>query len=224
MVKFVEKELEEIKKEVISMWTVVSRQMLNAEAAIEGMDEEIAKQIIGHEKLVNSYDLKIDSMVEDFIALYTPVAIDLRFVLAMLNINNNLERIGDYAEGLARFVIRSKGAPIDAKLMADLRLSEMFSRVRTMMDTARRSLDEENINLAKSVMEQDNALDEINADSIRILSDYATAHPDQMRLCLELTGVFRKLERTGDHLNNIMELVIFYLDAHVVKHHDKTAE
>lgn len=221
MVKFVDDELVGIKSEVLDMWALVSRQMTAAKQAVEEMDTDRAQQIVAHEKMVNSYDLKIDSMVEDFIALYTPVAVDLRFALAMLNINNNLERIGDYAEGLARFVVRSKEARIDKELAEQLHLSEMFDRVIQMMETARTALETENLQLAKTVTEQDNALDELNANSIRILTDYATRHPETMHLCLEMNGVFRKLERTGDHINNIIEDIVFYMEAMILKHSGK---
>ena len=185
------------------------------------MNTDIANKIMVQEKLVNSYDLKIDSLIEDFIALYTPVAVDLRFVLAMLNINNNLERIGDYAESIARFVIRRNRETIERPLLEALRLDEMFEHVLFMVETAKRAMKEENIELANVVLEEDNLLDEINADALRFLVDYAEQHPDKMRLCLELNGVFRKLERTGDHINNTMEDIIFYLNAKVLKHMGK---
>lgn len=221
MVKFVEDELAEIKKEVLDMWTLVLRQMQQAQKAVVTMDKGEAEQIAAHEKLVNSFDLKIDSMAEDFIALYTPVAVDLRFVLAMLNVNSNLERIGDYADGLARFVMRSQGEKPDGKLFEELRLPEMFTRVITMLEQAKDALEREDAALAKSVIAQDDALDGLNADAIRILTDYAAAHPEGVRMCMELNGVFRKLERTGDHINNIVEDIVFYMDAKVLKHSGK---
>ena len=221
MVKFVDKELASIRDEIIDMWNLVLNQLSRASQAVAEMDESIAQKITAQEKLVNSYDLKIDSKVEDFIALYNPVAVDLRFVLAMLNVNNNLERIGDYADGIARFVIRCKDSKIDKQLFDALRLEEMFDHAIFMVETAKRALAEENISLAKSIFNEDNLLDEINADSVKILSEYAMQHPENTRICLELNGVFRKLERTGDHINNIMEDIVFYIDANVMKHEGK---
>lgn len=221
MVKFIENQLVSIKNEVIDMWTLVFNQLSKAQQAVASMDHNLAEEITNQEKMVNSYDLKIDSMVENFIALYNPVAVDLRFVLAMLNVNNNLERIGDYADSIARFVIRSKDTKIDPQLLDALRLEEMFEHVLFVVDTAKRALTEENISLAKSIFNEDNLLDEINADSVKTLSEYAMKHPENTRLCLELNGLFRKLERTGDHINNIMEDIIFYIDANVLKHEGK---
>ena len=224
MVKFIESKLVEVQDEVVEMWTLVQNQMSKAQEAVMAMDVETAQQIQVREKLVNSYDLKIDSMIEDFIALYNPVAVDLRFLLAMLNVNNNLERIGDYAESIARFVVRNEGIAIDNDLVERLHLNDMFRHAIRMIETSKRALVDRNLQLAKDVAEEDNMLDELNADSMRILADYAGAHPESMKLCLELNGVFRKLERTGDHINNVLEDIIFYINAQVVKHDGKHIE
>ena len=108
MVKFIESELVLLKKEIDEMWTLVYNQLDRAGEAVLTLDKELAQQVIVRERRVNAFELKIDSDVEDVIALYNPVAIDLRFVLAMLKINTNLERLGDFAEGIARFVVTSE--------------------------------------------------------------------------------------------------------------------
>ena len=117
MVKFIESELILLKKEIDEMWTLVYNQLDRAGEAVLTLDKELAQQVMVRERRVNAFELKIDSDVEDIIALYNPVAIDLRFVLAMLKINTNLERLGDFAEGIARFVIRCKEPVLDAELM-----------------------------------------------------------------------------------------------------------
>ena len=89
MVKFVDQQLTQLRNEVYRMWTMVYNQMDQARQAVLGLDRNIAQQIWVRERLVDAQDIKIDTQVEDFIALYTPVAVDLRFVLAML-------KIGDY--------------------------------------------------------------------------------------------------------------------------------
>ena len=101
MVKFIESELVLLKKEIDEMWTLVYNQLGRAGEAVLTLDRELAQQVLVRERRVNAFELKIDSDIEDIIALYNPVAIDLRFVLAMLKINTNLERLGDFAEGIA---------------------------------------------------------------------------------------------------------------------------
>lgn len=136
MVKFIESELILLKKEIDEMWTLVYNQLDRAGEAVLTLDKELAQQVMVRERRVNAFELKIDSDVEDIIALYNPVAIDLRFVLAMLKINTNLERLGDFAEGIARFVIRCKEPVLDAELMTRLRLGEMHAEVLSMLELA----------------------------------------------------------------------------------------
>lgn len=218
MVKFVENELQTIKQEVNDMWELVQKQFENARAAVLSGDRNLAAVVIGREKRVNSFELRIDSDIEDFIALYNPVAIDLRFSLAMLNITNNLERLGDYAEGIARFVVRNEMDAQAKELVSQMGLLKMYDMVLDMLSTVFKALKNHDIEAAKSVFGCDDAIDDINRDSLDRLTEYATAHPQSVRLCLEVSALFRKLERAGDHINNLAEQTVYYIDAEVLKH------
>lgn len=224
MVKFIESELELLKKEIDEMWTLVYNQLDRAGEAVLTFDKEMAQQVIVRERRVNAFELKIDSDVEDIIALYNPVAIDLRFVLAVLKINNNLERLGDFAEGIARFVSQSCEPALDPELLGQLRLEEMIEEVLSMLEVAKRALNEESIDLASSVFAKDTLVDQINANATNVLADYLKRYPDSVSLCLNLVSVFRKLERAGDHITNIAEEIVFFIDAKVLKHSGKTDE
>lgn len=222
MVKFIESELMNLREEVNEMWTLVYNQLSRAGKSVLTFDRELVQQVIVREKRVNAFELKIDCDAEDAIALYNPVAIDLRFVLAMLKINTNLERLGDFAEGIARFVVHCDKEELDKELLRELRLEEMVKRVLCMLDTAKRALNEESVELAVSVFGKDNLLDEINANVSNVLTTYLEAHKGDIRMCLDLASVFRKLERSGDHITNLAEEIVFYIDAEVLKHQGKT--
>lgn len=224
MVKFIESELELLKKEVDEMWTLVYNQLDRAGEAVLTFDRELAEQVKVREKRVNAFELKIDSDIEDVIALYNPVGIDLRFVLAMLKINSNLERLGDFAEGIVRFVLDSEEPTLDAELLRRLRLEQMLAEVLSMLEVTKRALNEERMELATSVFAKDNLVDEINASVAPVLAEYLKDHPDNLLTCLNLVSVFRKLERAGDHITNIAEEIVFYIDAKVLKHSGKTDE
>ena len=224
MVKFIESELVLLKKEIDEMWTLVYNQLDRAGEAVLTLDRELAQQVLVRERRVNAFELKIDSDVEDIIALYNPVAIDLRFVLAMLKINTNLERLGDFAEGIARFALNYKEPVLDGELVQKLRLGEMIAEVLSMLELAKKSLQDESQELATSVFAKDNLLDEINADATVILADYINRHPESALSCLNLVSVFRKLERSGDHITNIAEEIVFFIDAKVLKHSGRTEE
>ena len=221
MVKFIESELVLLKKEIDEMWTLVYNQLDRAGDAVLTLDRELAQQVLVRERRVNAFELKIDSDVEDIIALYNPVAIDLRFVLAMLKINTNLERLGDFAEGIARFALNCHEPALDTELVKQLRLEEMIAQVLSMLEQAKQAESQE---LATAVFAKDNMLDEINAEATAILADYISRHPESALSCLNLVSVFRKLERSGDHITNIAEEIVFFIDAKVLKHSGRTDE
>jgi phosphate transport system protein len=106
MEKHIDEELSIMKDMVMQMWNLVGRQLDKAEKSLMENDKELANDVLLSEKLCNQMDNKIALSCENFIALNNPVAIDLRLALAILRINSNLERIGDFAEGIARFVIK----------------------------------------------------------------------------------------------------------------------
>jgi phosphate transport system protein len=224
MVKFIESELGLLRKEVNEMWTLVYNQLDRAGEAVLTFDRELAGQVKVRERRVNAFELKIDSDVEDIIALYNPVGIDLRFVLAVLKINSNLERLGDFAEGIVRFVLDSEEPILDAELLRRLRLEEIVAEVLSMLEITKRALNEESMELATSVFTKDNLVDEINANVASVLVGYLKEHPDNLLTCLNLVSVFRKLERAGDHITNIAEEIVFFIDAKVLKHSGKIDE
>ncbi len=223
MVKFVENELLAIKEEVNDMWLLVHQQLENAFNALRNNDDDLANSVASREKRVNAFELKIDSDIEDFIALYNPVAVDLRFALAMLKINNNLERIGDYADSIARFVARNNLTEEDKQLFNVLELKEMYNQVLHMFSTTHKALENSDASLAKSVIDKDDLLDSLNQKALDKLAEYAKNNPSAIRFCLEIAAILRKLERTGDHIINLAEETVFYIDAEVLKHIHSTA-
>jgi phosphate transport system protein len=207
-----------LRSEIHEMWTLVYKQIFRAGEAVLTLNKDTAQQVLISERRVNVYELKIDSDVEDILAIYNPVAIDLRFVLAVSKINTNLERIGDFAEGIARFVMNYPEPALDADLIKHVRLADMIDEVKSMLQKTQEAFEKENTDLASSIFAHDNFVDEINNEAPAILADYIKNNPDTALSCLNLIGVIRKLERTGDHINNIAEEIIFYVDAKVLKH------
>ena len=128
--KVIEQEIHSLKNSISEMWALVHQQLYNAGEAMLTGDKELAYKVISRERRVNAFEIKIDSDCEDIIALYAPVAIDLRFVLAMYKINTNLERLGDFAESIARFAGNlPEGEPIDPQLV-----KEVIARLRESGD------------------------------------------------------------------------------------------
>ncbi len=219
--RYIEKELENLKDEVLEMWTLVYSQLNRAGEALLSLDKDLAREVIYREKRVNAFELKIDSDCEDIIGLYTPVAVDLRFVLAMLKINTNLERIADFCEGMSRFVIDCPQISVDAELLDKTNIREMLDTIKKMMEKGKEALTEESSSIAVTIFDMDNRVDEINRQAAHIVARYIQERPDRADECLYLIGIIRKMERIGDHCNNMAEEIIFYLDAKVLKHSTK---
>lgn len=218
MVKFIENELDNIRKESLKMWALVFDQFRTVCEALTTSDVEKAWDVLIREKRVNASELKLDCDVEDFLVLYNPVSIDLRFVLAMYKINNDLERIGDFAENIARFVIKANEKDLDSELLKKLRFEEMSEQVLKMFEISKEALEKNDIQLANSIFAMDDLVDEINSNVTPVLVEYIKEHPEKAAFALNLKSVFLRIERTGDHITNMAEEIAFYIDAEVLKH------
>ncbi len=223
--KVIEQEIHSLKNSISEMWALVHQQLYNAGEAMLTGDKELAYKVISRERRVNAFELKIDSDCEDIIALYAPVAIDLRFVLAMYKINTNLERLGDFAESIARFAGNlPEGEPIDPQLVKGTRVEEMLSELLSMISLTKEAFEKESSEIASRIFLKDNLIDEINHNSTAIIAKYIEEHKGSALAGLYMAGVIRKMERFGDHCTNIAEELIFYLDAKVMKHMGKTEQ
>lgn len=217
--KVIDQEITLLKNSVSEMWSLVRQQLFNAGEAMLSGDKEMAYKVISRERRVNAFELKIDSDCEDIIALYAPVAIDLRFVLAMYKINTNLERLGDFAESIARFAGNlPEGEPVDPDLIKETRVQIMLNELLEMLSLAQEAFEKEDSEIASRIFLKDNLVDEINVASTKIIANYIESHPGSALIGLYMAGVIRKMERFGDHCTNIAEELIFYLDAKVMKH------
>lgn len=214
----IDNELNKLKYSLNQMWDLVEKQLDKSFMSISNYDLSLARGVFTREKLVDAMELKIDSECENFIALNNPVAIDLRLALSYIKINNNLERIGDFAEGIAGFVSNSMSEKIPEELESSLRLREMIASVMDMFSLAKEVLDMEDSQIAEKVFGIDYIVDEINSNSIKVLAKAIKSNPDKAEEYLRLLTVIRKIERIGDRVSNIAEEIVFYLDAKVLKH------
>jgi len=220
--KVIEQEIKSLKNSISDMWMLVQQQLYNAGEAMLTGDKELAYKVISRERRVNAFELKIDSDCEDIIALYAPVAVDLRFVLAMYKINTNLERLGDFAESIARFAGNlPEGEVVDPQLIKATRVEDMLKELLEMISFTREAFENESSEMASRIFLKDKLIDEINHASTPIIAKYIEKYPSNALMGLYMAGVIRKMERFGDHCTNIAEELIFYLDAKVLKHMGK---
>lgn len=210
-------ELKNLVDGLMSMTKLTVKQIKRAKKAYLEMDLDTAEEVIGVEKRLNSMELSIDRECENILALYSPVATDLRLVIASLKIISDLERIGDYACGIANYVVHHPvHAP--AALIKSSNVEKMFDLVISMLEDIRIAIEEEDTDLARKVYSKDSKLNKINENAMLTIKESIAANPDGMEEALYLFSIIRKLERSGDHIKNIAEDLIFYIDVVVLRH------
>jgi len=219
--RHLEQEINSLRQDIIEMWRMTISQVYNAGEAILSFDKDLAMQVSMRERKIDAFELKIDSECENIIALHQPVAIDLRLVLAVLKINSNLERIADFAYGISRILLANPSLILDAELINDSKLNSMIQQVNKMLAQGLEAFETEKPQIAAAIFSEDYQVDEINANVSRKIAEYIKKNPERAYECLQLMGVFRKLERIGDHCSNIAEEIFFFTDAKILKHTDK---
>jgi phosphate transport system protein len=212
-----DEELNGLKSEIISMGNLVIHQLEKTQVALMTLDKDLAREVIANERRVNGMELKIDRDCENIMALFTPVAVDLRFLLAILKTNNNLERTGDIANGIAKY-IRSMEEPFEENLIEVTQIRSMYKEAIDMLKDVLEAFEKEDAKLARKIFIRDEKLDEINSKASRIVADYIREKPDKIEQGLYIISAIHKLERVGDQCKNIAEEIIFFIEAKVLKH------
>lgn len=209
-----------LRRDLLEMIELVKDQLNKSMHALVDKDNDLASEVMHTEKMVNAMELKIDKDCEHIFALLTPVAQDMRFVFATLKINGDLERIGDYAEGISKLILLGD-KKFDNELIKKIQLREMYDMCCEMLNDAGKAYEDDDARLARSVFSKDKFLNEINENVSPIVEEYCKQNLDKMTQALILLSIVRKLERVGDHITNIAEDIIFYKEAKVLKHLNK---
>jgi phosphate transport system protein len=212
-----ETEIKQLKNDTIEMWNLVIVQVEKASKAMIDFDKGLAKDINTLEKRVDAFELKLNMDCENILALFNPLAIDLRFVIAVLKINYNLERIGDYANNIAG-IVKHSDSEFDMELLDSTKLTKMFEISQTMLRESLEAFENENNQLAREILTQDEQLDKINISANATLKASIETNPGRIEQHLNILSIIRTLERVGDQTKNIAEEIIFFIEAKVLRH------
>jgi phosphate transport system protein len=209
-------QLEDLRRNLILLGGEVERQIQRSIEALIEADEKKAEDVIASDEEIDRMEMLVEDQAVHLLALQQPVAVDLRFLVAALKINNDLERIGDHAVNIAEGAQRLAGQKpfkpfIDIPYMAEVAMSMLKQSLDAFVNR--------DAELAKRVIKKDDILDEKNMSIIRELLTYMAEHPSLITYCLELISISKNLERVGDLATNICEDTIFIAEARWVKHH-----
>ncbi len=213
------REIENLKKKILYMGAEVEETLRKAVEALVTRNSELADEVIRSDEFMDHLEVEIEEECLKILALHQPVAIDLRYVIAVLKINNDLERIGDLGVNIAeRAAYLSTHPQIDLPL--DFRgMAEKTKRMLKMSLDSMVTLDP---HLARQVRASDNEVDAINSHMFTLIQQYIRKHPDRIAESLHLLSASRHLERIADQATNIAEDVIYMVEGEIVRHQPET--
>ncbi len=215
MTKHFRKELEKIKKRILSLGAMVEERVRMAIQAIEAKDAAVADKIIKLDYEIDETEVELEEECLKILALHQPVAVDLRFIVAAIKINNDLERIGDQAVNIAQRVeTLSKHQHIDFHFD----YSPMAEKVAFMLKKSLDALVNFDIDLAFKIVMMDDEVDAIQKDAYRQVKEAIRNKPEEVTPLINLLLISRHLERIADHATNIAEEVIYLIEGEIVRH------
>jgi phosphate transport system protein len=209
------RDLELLKKHLLTMGGMVEEATDLAITAVIDRRRELAEQVLAGDDRIDAKELEIEDECLKMLALHQPVATDLRFIITVLKVNNDLERMGDLAKNIAeRAAFLGELPPIEGA--QDFR--RMAERVRGMVHECIDALVNRDVELARRVCLEDRDVDEENRLRFTQLQQVMKHDPSTVERAVSLLSVSRHLERIADHATNVAEDVVFLVDGEVIRH------
>ena len=216
MTYLLHKEIEKLKQHILTLVAEVEENVSMSVNALINYNSELAEKVINIDLKIDQMEVELEEECLKILALHQPVANDLRFIIAVLKINNDLERISDLAVNIserAEFLVTRKriDIPFDFSVMA-----------QKSQDMLRKSIDALitlNTDIAYEVCKADDEVDGLNREFYDIVKTAIRKNPEYIEEMTHYLGVSRHLERIADHATNIAEDVIYMIDGNIVRHH-----
>ena len=216
VVRHFQDELEQLKTRLLEMGGIAEEQVRTAVKGLTDRDHALIERVLSGDDPLNSLHIEIDNRCFTLLALYQPMAADLRTIVAAVKINTDLERVGDLAVNIAEAARRyASHAPV--KKLIDI--PRMATIAQTMLRDALDAFVRRDVELAQQVLNEDDRLDSLKTQIFRELLTYMLQDPHTIEPALDLILISRHLERIGDHATNVAEDVIFIVSARDVRHH-----
>jgi phosphate transport system protein len=211
-----QQELETLKGRLLAMGGLAEDRVRTAMQGLVERDSELIDQVLNGDMPLNELHIEVDDLCLKLLALHSPMAADLRAVMAAIKINSDLERVGDMAVNIGEAARRYIHHP-PVKRLIDI--PRMAASAQRMLREALDSYVRGDIPLAQRVLDQDDELDSLKTQVFRELLTYMLQDPSTIEPALDLILISRHLERIGDHATNIAEDVIFMVSGRDVRHH-----
>ncbi len=215
MTKHFQNEIDRLKRKFLHLTALVEESLLAAVRAVENLDAKQAHDVILNDEKIDQLEVEMEEDFLKVLALYQPVAIDLRFIVAALKINNDLERIADLGTNIAEEAMRLAKLPL---VPVPFDLPKMLECTKKMVHKSADSLVDLDSQLAYEVCSDDDELDDLNCIAISSVEEQLKSCPEHASALISHLSIARNLERIGDHATNIAEDVIYMVDGEIVRH------
>lgn len=215
MIRHVDQEYEKIRRALLRMGGLVEEMIEKARRALETRDAELALQVVRADREVDAAEKEIDEDCHTILALQQPTAVDLRFLVAVMKITTDLERIGDLAANISRSVRSLVG---QAPLPINGDIGELFAAARRMVSESLDAFVRKDAELALAVWKRDDEIDERYREFFARLIAATEQEPARVEPNFQLIIVGRSLERIADHATNIAEDVIYFVQGQDIRH------
>jgi phosphate transport system protein len=215
MPQHLQREIENLKKKILALAARIEEAVQKATLSIEERDRETAAGVIDNDVEIDHTEVEIEEDCLKILALYQPVAIDLRFIVAVLKINNDLERIGDLAVNIAE---RAEFLATREPVAVSLDFVTMAEKAQLMLKKSLDALVNLSGQTAQQVLTSDDEVDAMNRQMYLKVQQGLRDKPDQIESLVHLLSVSRHLERIADHATNIAEDVIYMIEGQIVRH------
>ncbi len=213
---FLQRQIEKLKKQLVSLGTLCEENVRDAITAVSKRDPALAQSVIDKDKRIDLNEVDLEEECLHTLALHQPVAFDLRYVIAVLKINNDLERIGDHAKNIAEQAIAlSEEAEVN-QLPYDL--PKMSRCVENMMRRALDAFITLDVKAAREVRELDDEVDAINRNMYDAVIKQMRRDPHQMEQLIHFMSISKQLERIADHTTNIAKDVLYMAEGEIPRH------
>ena len=208
--------LDLLKQKLLTMGGMAEQAVERAVEGYRRRDGELCRLVLDGEPAINTMEREIDELALDLLAMQQPMAIDLRFITAVMKINADLERVGDQAVNIAERVLHSLDLP-EVELPADI--PRMAGVARDMVRRALQSFIDARPESAEEILKMDDLVDDMNREIHAAMIAHMKRVPDALQQALDALLISRNLERVADHATNIAEDVIFWIKGADVRHH-----
>jgi phosphate transport system protein len=215
MATHLQRELERLKKMVNALSTQVEHHLDLAVKSFHENDADLARKVIKDDRIIDDLEVELEEECLKALALYQPVAIDLRFIMALLKLNSDLERIGDLAADIAKngIQINKSSKP---KILLDLH--DMTQLVKGIVRKSLDALVNIDTDLAREVISDDARINATKSEMKKSIISFLEKDPGHAEVFMTLVALISRLERIGDHACNIAEDVIYMAEAEIIRH------